>query len=51
MKVLGILGVIFSSYVLLVCLTILGDEGIWMVFLIAGFFLAQSIVILKSLKK
>lgn len=49
MKALSILGIIFSSVMLLGCLTVIGEEGVWIVFLVFAYFLAQSIAILRNI--
>ena len=48
MKALGIIGIILSSIWILVGLSVIGDEGVWLVVLGFGYFLATSVVMVKN---
>lgn len=51
MKTMAILGIIISAWMMILCLTMIAETGVVFVFVTYGFFLALSILALKSIKK
>jgi len=46
MKIMSVIGIIISAVMLLLCLSMITVEGMYMIFATYGFFLAMSIAVL-----
>jgi hypothetical protein len=50
MRTLGIIGIVLSAYWMIMSLSIITEEGILMLFITFGYFLALSIMAVKDKK-